>query len=364
MSNLADLLEAHVRLVQDMEALKSRFENTFRPGKVIERDHEKGVRLDLGVGADGKPVKSDWIQPTDASGVTRYLPREGEQGWLIAPNGDQGQGMYVALTHSDAKKNPAPDGDTTVHFNRDGRDHRTRQGKVSDQADKMHKRFVGQDPGEGNLVHELNKQLAGLRAAVTQNAHTIAGLHDATSKLRQVLQPRNPEVAALIPLLNGDAKSLEAAVKGVTGKLQDYLGSAVKMAVDKLKNSLLGGLMGVIIGALNGQIGGLIGQVSDLVEGGGLDGAAHAAASTLVDEMRGLAAKRRGRCLGPDRGPARPARGIARRHAPRRGARRLARANHRRARRGRADDGGLGDMLDGQVNLTKGVTKHYKLGAE
>lgn len=131
MGDLADLLEEHLALRREFEALRTRVANMIRPGKVTDRDHEKGVRIDLGGGKDGQPNKSDWIKSTDVSGVTSYLPREGEQGWLIAPNGDQQQGGFVPLTHSDDKKNPAPDGDTTVHFNRDGLVSKTKNGAHS-----------------------------------------------------------------------------------------------------------------------------------------------------------------------------------------------------------------------------------------
>ncbi|ACL55627.1 phage baseplate assembly protein V [Methylobacterium nodulans] len=119
MSDFSDLLDAVLELRREHEALKTRVANLIRPGKVTDRDHEKGVRIDLGGGTDEEPNKSTWVKSSDHSGVMSYLPREGEQGWLLSPNGDQEQGAFWPLTHSDQKRDPAPDADTTVLFNRD-----------------------------------------------------------------------------------------------------------------------------------------------------------------------------------------------------------------------------------------------------
>jgi phage baseplate assembly protein V len=118
-SDLQDIIDALQEIHRRLADHDTRITNLIRPGKVTDRDHKKGVRLDLGGGTDQEPHKSTWIKPADHSGVTSYLPREGEQGWLLSPNGDQEQGAFFPLTHSDDKPDPAPDADTTVLFNRD-----------------------------------------------------------------------------------------------------------------------------------------------------------------------------------------------------------------------------------------------------
>lgn len=115
--DIRDLIEAHKALRRDHEALRRQYDNTFVQGPVVERDHEKGVRI----GRDPKGEhKSDWVQPADLSGRSRALPDKGENVLLLHPHGDPRQGVVLGLGHSDAKKNPAKDAANTVLHDKDG----------------------------------------------------------------------------------------------------------------------------------------------------------------------------------------------------------------------------------------------------
>lgn len=117
MSDFEDLLQEVARLRRDLAKLRGIVDNLFVQGPVVDRDHAKGVR----VGKDPKGEhKSDWSQPADLSGRSRYLPEKGENVLVIQPFGDNRQGIVLGLGHSDAMKNPAKDADNTVLHDHNG----------------------------------------------------------------------------------------------------------------------------------------------------------------------------------------------------------------------------------------------------
>lgn len=339
--------------------LEQRLANLNPRGPVVERDHAKGVRLNLGTAE--KPFLSDWVQPGDRTGASRYLPEIGEQLMLMSDGGDWSQATTVPYTHSKARENPAADIDETVHHARDGQRHSVKKGHVKDKADRKHTRSTGSEDASaagGNVRHELNKQLQGIRATLTQHDNNIAGLHDATSKLRQIAQVRIPELASLTPFLSGDAASLEKAAQGVLGKLEAYVAKTFEQAVGKLTNGFMDNVMGIVAGVVSGRIEGVLDQVADLAAEHDLDGlvggvvveargmVAGAVAgnvaplSAKLDQIGGLLAGTPAEAAfealsGQMSGVLGPAREIA---------------------------ASLGGLVDGQKNLTKGLTKSYRLG--
>ena len=109
MTDFEELLAAFERLRADLEDHKVATANMLRVGPVLERDHEKGVRVDHG--EDAGKDKSPWVRVAEPSGVASDLPRNGEQLMVIAPYGDPRQGIAIPFGHSDDKKNPAADAD-------------------------------------------------------------------------------------------------------------------------------------------------------------------------------------------------------------------------------------------------------------
>ncbi len=110
----------------------------FKIGPVVERDKDKGVRLqtDEGNGADGEPHKEPWGQPAERSGFERYVPRKGQQCMMIAPYGDAEQGICIPFGHSDDHPNPASDVDEILIAN---------HGKIRLSIDKDGKSLIFQN---------------------------------------------------------------------------------------------------------------------------------------------------------------------------------------------------------------------------
>ncbi|WP_298959046.1 phage baseplate assembly protein V [uncultured Methylobacterium sp.] len=134
MSDLADLLAVVQAQARQIAALEDRVAKLIRVGPVTDSEHGKGVRVDLGGGEDGKPNKSTWLQNADATGATSVRPRVGDQVVVLSPNGDQEQGVVHPFDHSDERKNPAPDGETSVLWKRDGVTHTVRDGVCTIEA--------------------------------------------------------------------------------------------------------------------------------------------------------------------------------------------------------------------------------------
>jgi hypothetical protein len=126
---MSDLEERLGEALDRLAALENRVERQKLHGRVVQRDHEKGVRLQLG-GTDENPFLSPWIRPGDRSGVTSYLPDIGEQGTMHAPDGVWENAAYLPFTHHDERKNPARDADETVIINHGGVRISARNGKL------------------------------------------------------------------------------------------------------------------------------------------------------------------------------------------------------------------------------------------
>lgn len=359
MSDLRDLLDEIANLRRDLEKVRVAQHNMLRVGPVIESDADKGVRVQFGT--DEEPDKSAWTKSADRTGASSYRPKPGEQVMVLAIGGDPRQAIAIPLTHSNAKPDPKKDADETVHHARDGQRHAVKNGEVTDHADKGHTRFVGDEPGQGsggNVQHELNRQLQGLRAQLTQAVHHISALHDVTSQMRQIAQGRIPELATLIPVLNGDPQSLQKAADGVLSKLDGYIGKTFEQTVAKLTNGMLGNVLGAVQGLASGQLSGLLDQVSSLVDTHGLTDAA----ASALDEARGLVDSAAG---GAADAIAVPLDALGEVFAGTDGEAAFT------ALRGQLTGalagisqvaGGLGDLVGAQENLVKGLTRSYRLG--
>ena len=123
------LEDAHERIAR----LEQRADTALRHGPVVQRDHDKGVRLMLG-GTDDDPFLSPWLKFGDLTGVSSFLPDIGQQMTMAAPGGDWSQASLQPYTHSDDKPDPAPDGDTTVFYKRNGVEHSEKSGVLTRNA--------------------------------------------------------------------------------------------------------------------------------------------------------------------------------------------------------------------------------------
>jgi hypothetical protein len=353
------------RCMEKISRIEQRLDTLNPRGRVVQRDHEKGVRVNLGT--DENEFLSPWIQPCDRTGASRYLPEVGEQVQIDSHGGDWAQAVVRPLTHSKARPNPAEDADETVHHDRDGERSSVKKGhgrkqfqkKLSLAAGDGGKKAEGASGGGGNLVHELNRQLQGLRAEVTNHTNQIAGVHDAASKMREIAQKVIPGLAAVQPLLNGDPGSLDKATQGVLGNLEAYVAKALQQSIAKLTNGFMSNAMGLVQGFVQQQIAGLLGQVGQLASLHGVEDAVRdplAAAQGLVTQAAsGTAHNLIGAQLGQIE--------AAFAGTPGEAAFAAIRSQLGGALSGALDvSAGLGGLVDGQQNLVKGMTKSMRFG--
>jgi phage baseplate assembly protein gpV len=132
-----DMLAAVMRLERQLVDVSNRVDRMFVVGPVAESEHGKGVRIRLNPDDDGEPHLSPWLQHADASGASSYRPKKDEQVLSLNPHGDLRQGIVIPVGHSDAKPNPAADGEETVHFNRDGVRFSSRDGVFTVKCKKV-----------------------------------------------------------------------------------------------------------------------------------------------------------------------------------------------------------------------------------
>lgn len=133
---------------------------------------------------------------------------------------------------------------------------------------------AGDGGGAGNLPHELNRQLQGLRAEVTQHTHHLAALHDQMSSIIDLAIPKVPMLAQLLPFLNHQPQGLMLAANNVLGQLEAYVASSLQQTVAKLTSSFMGNAMSLVSGTVSGNIAQNIAQI------GGLASASDAAFSS------------------------------------------------------------------------------------
>lgn len=345
--------------------LEHRLANLNPVGRVMERDHEKGVRVNLGT--DDKPFLSPWIQPGDRTGASRYLPEVGEQIMVLSHGGDWAQATLLPLTHSNARPNPAEDKDETVHHNRDGERRSVKKGharhqaknKISQGAGDGGKKGEGSGKSGANLSHEINRQLQGIRANLTQLENNVAGVFEAASKMREIAEGRIPELKAIKAILDGKPESLEKAAKMALGNLEGYVAKSMQQMLGKLTNGFMNNVLGMVQGFVQGQIAGVLGQIAELAD---LHGIADlvadplGAAEGLITEAASGAAHN---LLGSHMGAIEAA--FA--GTPGEAAFAALRGELGGILNGALDvAANLGGMLDAQKNLVKGMSKSLRLG--
>lgn len=114
MSSSTDaLVETLQAIVTDVSMLKSAFSRSMKVGPVEEIDAEKGYRLNLGAGPDGKPFLSPWY-PHPETGKTSIPLAKGQIVGVVNPNGDPRQGFIVPGGYSDGNPSPNQDMEANV----------------------------------------------------------------------------------------------------------------------------------------------------------------------------------------------------------------------------------------------------------
>ncbi|MDO9428441.1 MAG: hypothetical protein Q7T93_16615 [Methylobacterium sp.] len=377
MSDFDDLLRAHLKLQHTVEELRHQAANMMRVGTVKEVDGKKGYQVNFGNGDDGKPIPSAWFPHPEQGGAFKtWRPLTKDQiVYVVAPGGDQRQ-AFVIPRGGFSDQNPQPSEKLDENVDTYGKVRR--ETRAEDTVDKVGKAKVtkkaegkitaetGDQPegggSGGNVAHELNRQLQGIKAHLTQHDNNIAGLHDATSKMREIAEKAIPGLMVLKPLLNSDPQSLEKAAQGIVGKLEGYVAKTMQGMIGKLTNGFMDNAMGLVKGFMGDQLGGILDQVEALASGEGIEAALGAAMQSAVSEARGMIDGAAGGSLGPLTEQLNVMAGIAA-GTPLEGAF----ADLKGQLTGAIGAigpiaAGLGDLVDNQKNLTKGLTRSYRLG--
>ncbi len=209
MSDFDDLLRVVVRMSHQLEEMKHTATNMLREGVVEKVDGKRGYQVSFGKDEDGKPIPSAWFPHHEQGGAFKtWRPSsKGQIVYVVAPGGDQRR-AFVVPRGGFSDDNPQPSDkleenvDTFGQYRREIREKDTvdkvGKAKVSKKAEGKITAETGDQPDDGsapgglgaNVQHELNKQLQGIRANLTQLENNVAGLHEITSRFREIAQGR------------------------------------------------------------------------------------------------------------------------------------------------------------------------------
>lgn len=140
--------------------------------------------------------------------------------------------------------------------------------------------------GKPDTTHELNEQLKGIAARVAQSEHLIHGLHNVTSRFREIVQQEIPAVAAVAPILNKLPTGLKPMADAIEGLEHEYLQRNFAQSIEKFLSPNLAGLTSLLGGNLEGLIEGLEAHIGDLLA----QNPVVAQVDDLVDELAALQA--------------------------------------------------------------------------
>lgn len=204
----------------------------------------------------------------------------------------------VAIGIADRRHRPKnlKPGESSHHDDQGQNTHLTRAG-INQTGKKV--TITGGDDGAGRAVKadtknfELNEQLKGLRAEVSQIKDSHHALFDVVTKLRQNIEKVVP---TLVPInlatqvtsaLNGLPSGLDAMKNIAEGKLQGFFQNALQDAMKGfLDPSRIMGAASLLGGNLEGLIKGLQGQIAGLVANNPVVGIV----DSLADELAAAAA--------------------------------------------------------------------------
>ncbi|MBY6239810.1 phage baseplate assembly protein V [Methylosinus sp. Sm6] len=162
---IRELQQALAGAVQEIAELRAAHERTIMHGVVTARDKDKGVRLQIGMDADGRPVETGWLPVSQTAGArkTWSLPSVGQQLTAFCPSGDAQRAVLMPFTWSD--NNPAPSDDVDADVDVRGKTRVT-------QKDGSIKREVD------GVTETISKQSHSMTVHKDeQNAPTVDGKH-------------------------------------------------------------------------------------------------------------------------------------------------------------------------------------------
>lgn len=157
-------------------------------------------------------------------------------------------------------KNLKP-GESAHHDDQGQYSHLARDGHVA--VAKNHSITAGSQPDTGD--HELQQQLMGLGARMSQAEHNLHGLFDVTSRLNTIAMGVIPALAQLAPILNQDPIGLTKMADAITGKEMGYLQTQIQQALAKFTSPNIGGVSSVLGGGIEGLIQAATAQIATLI---------------------------------------------------------------------------------------------------
>ncbi len=131
---------------------------------------------------------------------------------------------------------------------------------------------------------ELQDQLKGLGARMSQMEHSHHALFDVTSKFREIVQGAIPAVAAVAPILNQVPSGLPIMAQAIEGKVMSYLQQHIQDALAKFTSPNIGGVASVLSGGLEALIQAAKVQIASLVSANPII----SAVDGLVDDLANL----------------------------------------------------------------------------
>ncbi len=152
-------------------------------------------------------------------------------------------------------------GESAHHDDQGQYSHLARDGHVA--VAKNHASPPATQPDTGD--HELQEQLKGLGARMSQMEHSHHGLFDVTSKFREIVQQVIPGVAAVAPILNQDPSGLPIMAQAIEGKVLAYLQQHTSDALAKFTSPNIGSISSVLSGGIEGLISAATAEIASLV---------------------------------------------------------------------------------------------------
>lgn len=214
---------------------------------------------------NGQLIRS--VERMQTSGHTSVAPPMGQDGKgaeivVVAPTGDLSQAIVVAVDDRRHRpKNLKPGED--ARYDDQGQVLKIAREGYEATAKKL-TLTAGDKPDTTGF--ELNEQLKGLAARLAQAEHNLHGLHNVTSRFREIVQTVIPAVVAVAPELNKLPSGLETMASAIAGgQAEAYLQKAVEQGLQKFLSPNLAGLESVLSGGIEATINSLGGQIAELI---------------------------------------------------------------------------------------------------
>ncbi|ATQ67816.1 MULTISPECIES: phage baseplate assembly protein V [Methylosinus] len=166
---IRELQQALAGAVQEIAELRAAHERTIMHGVVTARDKTKGVRLQIGLDADGRPVETDWLPMSQTAGVrkTWSLPSVGQQLTAFCPSGDAQRAVLMPFTWSD--NNPAPSDDVDADVDLRGKT------RVTQKDGSLKREVDGVTETISKQSHSVTLHKDEQAAATVDDKHPWAG---------------------------------------------------------------------------------------------------------------------------------------------------------------------------------------------